>query len=158
MLGSRERHRRAAGRAAALLSGSLGHYDIRVAIAWTDDERETVAAGIARHGVTTGRCAALARVVYAVAQQKDPNARTVRMRPPKGAPWLVPKTSRIPYWNAHVYVETREHAVDAVTGSDGYSPASAYVRDHWEFAAFLRIEEVDPATIDPSIQQLDDES
>lgn len=129
-----------------------------MAIDWTDEEREKVEGGIAKHGIQTGRCAALARVVYPVAQQRDPKARALRMRPPKGATWLVPKASRIPHWKAHVYVETREHAVDAVTRSDGYSPASTYVKDHWDFAEVMRVEEVDPATVDPGIQYVDDES
>lgn len=129
-----------------------------MAIDWTDDEREKVEDGIARHGLQTGRCAALARVVHAVAQQRDSKARAIRMRPPKGATWLVPKTPHIPYWELHVYVETREHAVDAVTGPDGYSPASAYARTHWAFAELMRIDEVDPATVDPGIQYVDDES
>jgi hypothetical protein len=137
---------------------SHGRYTARVAIDWTDEEREKVENGIAKHGIRTGRCAALARIVHPVAQQNDPKACAIRLRPPKGATWLVPKASRIPYWKAHVYVETRGHAVDAVTGSDGYSPASAYVQDHWDFAELMRIEEVDPATVDPGIQDVEDES
>ncbi|MRG96490.1 hypothetical protein [Polyangium spumosum] len=129
-----------------------------MAIDWTDEERKKVEAGIAKHGLRTGRCAALARIVHPVAQQKDPKACAIRMRPPKGATWLVPKASSIPSWKGHVYVETREHAVDAVTGSKGYSPSSTYVNDHWDFAEWMRIDEVDPATVDPGIQDVDDES
>lgn len=129
-----------------------------MAIDWTDDEREKIEAGIARHGILTGRCAALARIVCPIAQQKDPRARAIRMLPPKGATWLIPKTTRIPHWHTHVYVETREHAVDAFTGAGGYCPASAYVEDHWHFAEVMRVEEVDPATVDPGIQDLDQES
>lgn len=57
-----------------------------------------------------------------------------------------------------MYVETREHAIDVVTGSDGYSPASTYVQDHWNFADVMRIEKVDPAMVDPGIQDIEDES
>lgn len=103
---------------------------MRVAIDWKDEEREKVELGIIKHGLHTGRCAALARIVHPVAQQGDPKACAIRMLPPKGATWLVPKTPRIPIWCGHVYIETRGHAVDAVTGSDGYSPSSAYVTDH----------------------------
>jgi hypothetical protein len=129
-----------------------------VAIDWTDEEREKVGDGIAKHGILTGRCAALARIVHPVAQQKDLRACAIRMRPPKGAPWLVPKVSAIPYWQGHVYVETRGHAVDAITGPDGYTPASTYVKEHWHFAEVMRVEEVDPATVDPGIQDVEDES
>lgn len=135
-----------------------GHYAVRVAIDWTDEERDKVENGIAKHGILTGRCAALARIVHPVAQQKDPKARALRMRPPKGATWLVPKASAIPYWKGHTYVETRGHAVDAVTGSNGYSPASTYVEDTWCFAEVMRVEEVDPTTVDPGIQDVEDES
>jgi hypothetical protein len=131
---------------------------MRVAIDWKDEEREKVEIGITKHGLQTGRCAALARIVHPVAQQSDPEACAVRMLPPKGATWLVPKTPRIPVWCGHVYVETRGHAVDAVTGSDGYSPSSTYVKDHWDFAELMRVEAVDPATVDPGIQDVDDES
>jgi hypothetical protein len=70
----------------------------------------------------------------------------------------VPKASRIPRWTGHVYVEAHGHAVDAVTGSDGYSPASEYVQDHWSFAEVMRVEKVDPTTVDPGIQDVEDES
>lgn len=137
---------------------SGGYYAARVAIDWTDEEREAVENGIAKHGIPTSRCAALARIVHPVARRRDASARAIRMRPPKGATWLVPKAPRIPLWQTHVFVETREHAVDAVTGADGYAPASTYVDDHWAFAEMLRVEEVDPTTVDPGIQHVDDES
>lgn len=129
-----------------------------MAIDWTEEERRVVEAGIAEHGANTSRCAALARIVHPVARQRDPRARAIRMLPPKGATWLVPRTDRVPFWRSHVYVETREHAVDAVTGADGHFPASGYVATHWEFAALMRIAEVDPAMVDPGLQRADDES
>ncbi len=126
-----------------------------MSIKWTKGERKEIEDGIANHGIESKRCAALARIVYRVAQRKDSKASAVRMRPPKGAMWLVPKHSSIPWWKEHVYVDTRGHAVDAITGSKGYDPSTGYVADHWEFAEVMRIEMVDPATIDPGIQDAD---
>lgn len=72
---------------------------------------------------------------------------------------MVPKLPTIPSdWVHHVYVETRDHAVDAITGASGHSPASDYVESHWEYAELMRSEEVDPATVDPRIQDVEDES
>lgn len=124
---------------------------------WTDDERQVVEIGIARHGIQSGRCAALARVVYRVAKPRDPHAHGVQLRPPEGAAWLVPKDhDRIPVWGSHVYVETQGHAVDAIAGPDGY-PADAFVQDHWEWHDTLRVTDVDPETVDAGIQDMDEE-
>jgi hypothetical protein len=126
-----------------------------VGVDWTDEERDVVEGGIAKHGLHTGRCAALARIVYSVAKPRDPYAHGVYVQPQAGAVWLVPKAnSRIPYWGSHTYVETQEHAVDAIVGADGY-PAGQFVRDHWEFADSMRISAVDPATVDVGIQDVD---
>lgn len=96
------------------------------------------------------------RIVYSVAKPRDPYAHGVHVQPQAGAVWLVPKAdSRIPYWGSHTYVETQEHAVDAITGADGY-PAGQFLRDHWEFVDTLRVSSVDPATVDAGIQELDD--
>lgn len=129
-----------------------------MSIKWTRGERKVIDAGIATHGIQSKRCAALARIVHRVALKKDPNASAVRMRPPKGAMWLEPKAFGIPYWNEHVYVDTRGHAVDAITGACGYEPSKTYVLEHWEDAELMRIETVDPATIDPGIQDADKET
>lgn len=129
-----------------------------MAIHWTDEERTKIEDGISRHGIRTGRCAALARIVHPIARQQDPDACAIRLRPLKGAIHLVPKVSHIPYWHEHVYVETRAHAVDAITGADGYAPSNTYVNDHWEFAESMRVEKVDPTTVDPGIQDVDEAS
>lgn len=127
-------------------------------IDWTHEERNTVEQGIVAHGIGTCRCASLARIVYAVAKPRDHRARGVQILPPRGALWLVPKLPHnIPRWGAHTYVETQAHAVDAVTGASGYS-AETFLADHWEFSATIRKTEVDPATIDPGIQHMDEES
>jgi hypothetical protein len=128
-----------------------------MAVDWTEQERTAIENGIAEHGIDTGRCAALARIVYRIAKPRDPDARALHVRPAAGARWLVPKEPRVPYWGSHTYVETEEHAVDAVAGADGHHPADRYLQDYWEFSATLRVSEVDPATIDPGIQDADGE-
>jgi hypothetical protein len=125
-------------------------------VSWTEKERTEVERGIAEHGIDSKRCAVLARIIYAVAKPKDPLAHGVHIHPAPGARWLVPKVSMVPYWGSHTYVETRDHAVDAITGSKGYL-AAAFLNDHWEFSATIRKTEVDPATIDRGLQHVDEE-
>ena len=69
----------------------------------------------------------------------------------------MPKAPDVPYWGAHTYVETEGHAVDAIVGPDGH-PAERFLEDHWAWAQTLRVSEVDPATIDPGIQDVDGEA
>lgn len=132
---------------------------VAMAIDWSEQERTIIEQGIENHGIRTGRCAALARIVYTVAKPRDQGARAVHVRPAPGARWLVPKSReegpRIPYWGAHTYVETERHAVDAVTGANGYSPADGYLQHYWEWSDMMRVREVDPATIDPGLQSAD---
>lgn len=123
---------------------------------WTKEERLTLERGIADHGIHTGRCAAFARIAHAVARPRDEGARGIQIRPAPGARFLVPKVSRIPYWGSHTYVETRAHAVDAITGPDGYA-AEKFLLDHWEYSSSIRKIEANPAMIDQGIQYLDDE-
>lgn len=125
-----------------------------MAVDWTDDERARIVQGIATHGLTTGRCAALARIVFALAQPRDEHAHGAQLQPPSGARWLVPKAPHVPYWGSHTYVVTERHAVDAVVGPDGYE-ADRFVRDHWEFWETIRVSEVDPATVDPGIEDME---
>lgn len=122
-----------------------------VGIDWTEEEREAVEQGLRTHPMASGRCTALARIVYAVAKPRDPGARGIHLKPREAARWLVPKKSGVPYWHTHTFVETQEHSVDAVTGQDGY-PARTYVADHWHFHESLDAREIDVATIDPGIQ------
>ena len=122
-----------------------------MAIDWTERERAIIVQGIANHGLRTGRCAALARIVYGIAKPRDPNTRGLHLRPAPGARWLVPKAPHVPYWGSHTYVETENHAVDAIAGPDGHS-AECFLQDHWEFWKTMRVSEVDVATIDPGIQ------
>jgi len=50
-----------------------------------------------------------------------------------------------------VYVETNDHAVDAVTGSAGFE-ALTYREHFWDYAETQRVREIDPEDVDPGIQ------
>lgn len=134
-----------------------GAYHAPVSVKWTKDEHHKVAQAIADHGLESRRCAAVARVVYGVAKPKDAAARGIQMQAPPGARWMIPKKPRIPQWNSHTYVETQEHAVDAVTGPDGYA-AATYRTEHWNWSETFVVCEVDVATVDPGIEDIEDET
>ncbi len=38
--------------------------------------------------------------------------------------WILPKRPDLPRWASHTYVAAHQHAVDAITGADGYDPSS----------------------------------
>ena len=129
-----------------------------MSVDWTGKERGEVTDGIKTYGIRSGMCAALARVVHRVATAGARDARGMQLRCKGAARYLLPRKPNIPHWGAHTYVETVEHAVDAVTGPDGYE-AKSYVDDHWHWndRVYERVE-VDVATIDPGIEALGDES
>jgi hypothetical protein len=122
-----------------------------VAISWTKQERDTVEQGMTDHPLNSGRCAALARVVYKVASVKDPEAHGVQIRPKRGARYLVPKPPHVPYWFSHTLVETQGHDIDAITGPDGHD-AQEYLEQYWHFHETLDVRSVDVETIDPGIE------
>lgn len=131
-----------------------------MAVDWTDDEHRAVEAGIRRYGIRSGMCAALARLVHRVATSGGRDTRGVQLRPKAttAVRFLLPRRPQIPTWGAHTYVETSEHAVDAVTGPGGYA-ASSYVEDHWHWDdRHYEQVEVDVQTVDPGIQDIGDES
>lgn len=124
---------------------------------WSDSEYREIKESIKKYDVRSGMCAALARVVHRVATTGARDARGVQLRCKKPVRYLVPKKPHIPYWGAHTYVETQEHAVDAVTGPDGYK-AISYVGDHWHWSeSFYERVEIDVATVDPGIEDIGDE-
>jgi hypothetical protein len=47
--------------------------------------------------------------------------------------------------------------VDAVTGPEGYAAAS-YMENHWHWSETFHVQEVDVATVDPGIEDIEDES
>ena len=124
-----------------------------MAVGWNERERATVEDGVSRHPVASGRCAALARVVFAVGWQRDPATRGRQVRPPKrsAARFVVPKVPHPPRWGTHTFVESHHHAVDALTGADGCS-ALAYLDTHWEYADHLEVHHVDVDAVDPGIE------
>jgi hypothetical protein len=134
-----------------------GAYPVLMAVKWTDDEHHKVAKAIADHGLKSKRCAAVARVVYGVAKPKDEKTRGIQMQAPPGARFMIPKEPRIPQWNSHTYVETQEHAVDAVTGPHGHA-AATYREDRWKWSETFLVREVDVTTVDPGIEDVEDET
>ncbi|MBK9260656.1 MAG: hypothetical protein IPM54_12645 [Polyangiaceae bacterium] len=122
-----------------------------MAIPWTKDERNDVEQGIAKHPIESGRCAALARVIYKIAKPGDPDTYGVQLRPQRGARYLVPIEPNVPYWHSHTLVATHDHNVDAVTGADGYH-AKEYLERYWHFHQMLTVEMVDVETIDVGIE------
>ena len=125
---------------------------------WTEKEHREIAEGIKKYDISSGKCAALARIVHRVAKAGARDARGVQLRCKKAVRFLVPRKPEIPCWGAHTYVETREYAVDVVTGPDGYKAAS-YVNDHWHWNdRFYEQVEIDVATVDPGIEDIGDES
>lgn len=126
-----------------------------MAIDWRGNERDRVDDGIRRHPVASGRCAALARVVFAVGRERDETTRGRQIRPQKrsAARFVVPKVHQPPRWYSHTLVETHGHAIDAITGTDGCS-AEIYLATHWEYCEQLEVHDVDVDTIDPGIQDV----
>lgn len=122
-----------------------------MAIDWTADERPRVETAVAAHPVKSGRCAALARVVFAVGCERDAETVGRHVRPRGAARFVVPKHPDARLWWSHTFVETHGHAVDALTGAGGH-PADAYRAEFWEFPETLSWSEVDVSTIDPGIQ------
>lgn len=122
-----------------------------MAITWDDEAHGLITQAIEHHGLRSGRCAAVARVVHRVATPRDPETRALQMKPPRGARWLIPRDPRIPQWSSHTYVETMAHAVDAVTGPEGH-PAASYRESHWHWSETFEVQEVDVMTVDPGIQ------
>lgn len=108
---------------------------------------------IRRFPVSSGKCAALARVVVTVGRERDEKAggRQVRPRTLSAARYVVPKLSSPPLWGSHTFGVAHEHAVDALTGADGCA-VTEYLREHWEYWEHVEVHDVDVETVDPGIQ------
>ena len=122
-----------------------------MAVDWQAKERAQVEAALARHPVTSGRCAAVARVVYEVGAARDPATRGRHLRPKGAERYVVPKHDPNPRWGNHTFSETHGHAVDALTGSGGCL-AGDYLAAHWEEVDYLLVHDIDPFTVDPGIE------
>lgn len=123
-----------------------------MAIEWVNEERSRVAAAMDLYPVSSGRCARLARIVYGVAQPRDATTRGLQILPPTAARFVIPKHDPNPQWISHTLVETMEHRVDALTGTDG-TVAANYMAKHWEYCDYLRVQEVDVFSVDPEIEE-----
>lgn len=119
---------------------------------WTDEERSDVDLAIARHPLESGRCAALARAVFAVGVRRDERTAGRQVRPRHSAArFVLPRKPLRRHWGTHTFAETHRHAVDALTKTDG-CPADEYLGAHWQYPDALAIYEVDLETIDPGIE------
>lgn len=121
-------------------------------VPWTAEEQARIEAGIALHPVGSGRCAALARIVFAVGVDRDDATQGRQIVPTSAARYVVPKVSPTPRWGSHTFVDTHAHSVDALTGATG-CPSSAYLPVHWEYPEALCIRDVEVQDVDPGIQE-----
>ena len=139
---------------AAVSSLAQTDYDLRMAVDWTAEERPKIDAAIHSHPLDSGRCAALARAVFAVGIQRDPETRGRQVRPKDSAArFVVPKVPLKRRWGTHTFTEAHGHAVDALTKSDGCA-ADEYLRTYWQYPEFLLLHGVDLESVDPGIEDV----
>lgn len=123
-----------------------------VAVDWTAPERTVVEDGLARFPISSGRCAALARVVHGVGSKRDKTTKGRQITPKSAARFVVPKCDVPPKWWSHTYVDTHQHSVDALTGVNG-CPRDDYLETHWTYCECLRVADVDVSSVDTGIQE-----
>jgi hypothetical protein len=123
-----------------------------VTLEWTPEERTQVEAGIARYPAESGRCAALARIIYRLALPKDKQTRGIQLSGAHQARWLILKRDRPRQWKTHTLVETARHDADALTGPDG-CPTEQYLERHFQFPEAIAVRDVDVFTVDPWIEE-----
>ncbi len=122
-----------------------------MSVDWTEIERDEISRGIQEHDLQSGAARpSLGSCTGSESRRMLPHA-AFNCGGKGAARFLVPRKPHIPYWNAHVYVETAAHAVDAVTGPEGHA-AATYVEDHWQWCDKYETAEVDVALIDPGIE------
>ena len=122
-----------------------------MSIDWSAGERTQITGALARFPIESGRFAALARVVYQVAQPRDSETHGLLVLPVGAARFVVPKHVPRPRWGSHTLVETMQHRVDALTGVEGTSTGS-YLSEHWEYPECLRVTQIDVFSVDPGIE------
>lgn len=88
-------------------------------LVWKTDERDKINGALRRFSAESGKCAALARVVFSVAKRGDLAATGIQVRPRGSARYIQTKHPRVYYWHSHTLVRTRAHHVDALTGRTG---------------------------------------
>lgn len=121
---------------------------------WKVQQRERVEEAMIRFPVDSGKCAALARAVIAVARVNDAEASGVQVNARKPARYILPKHPKVNFWHSHTLVRTLSHHVDALTGADGCVEAS-YLETHWNYPECLVMTDVDVDEIDPGVQDVD---
>ena len=120
-------------------------------MSWTEGERTQVEEGMRTHPIESGKCAALARLVAAVASGGGRTTSGHQVRPLTGR-FIVPKHAAPPCWASHTFARTEDHEVDVLTTGTG-TPRALYLETHWEHADFLTVVDVDLLQVDPGIQQ-----
>jgi hypothetical protein len=114
-----------------------------------------MAAPWTRHPVVSGRCAAVARVVFEVGRRRDEETRGRQVRPTTRARYILPKHPDVQCWGSHTFVEAHRHAVDALTDVDGCDPA-LYLEKYFQYAEHLRVIDVDVHRVDAGIEDEDE--
>lgn len=110
-----------------------------MAIDWSDEDRASVDALIASYPADSGECEALVRALVPVARRSDASARALEVRPVHAAArFVVPRKPLRRRWYTHALTETRAHALDALTGTEG-TPRDAYLETHFQYADVLRL-------------------
>ena len=123
-----------------------------MAVDWEPEERAAIERGIVQHPVTSNRCAALARIVYRIAQPRDGQTRGIQIHPKTPARWILPKRPLPRLWGTHTLIETQEHRVDALTGADGCA-SERYLEEHYRYPQALAAHDVDVFSVDPWIEE-----
>lgn len=122
-------------------------------IEWAGDDRAKLEAGMGQHPASSGRCAALARIVYRVALPHDQRTQGCQVRPKGAARFVVPKFPHAPYWASHTFIDTRAHAVDALTGVEGCL-SETYLQEFWQHPDYLTVHDVDVHSVDVGIENI----
>lgn len=121
---------------------------------WRTADRKTLDEAFRRYPAESGKCAALARVVHAVARSRDWEATGLQIRARGAAPYICPKHPKVRVWFSHTLVRTREHHVDALTGPEGCQQGE-YLSSYWYYPDVLTVVEVDVAAVDPGVQDVE---
>jgi hypothetical protein len=126
-----------------------------MAIDWSDEDRASVDALIARHPADSGECETLARALLPVARRSDVRACALELRPAHAAArFVLPRKPLRRQWYKHVLTETRAHALDALTGPEG-TPRDDYLETHFQYADALRLAATELEPVDESGQEGD---
>lgn len=121
-----------------------------MSVIWPAEQRGVVEEGMAKHPVSSGRCAALARVVQVAAGDAELAHEGLFLQPKWPAPYLPTKHGTLA-WHHHVVSVVETDCVDAFTGADGFARAE-YLHQFFDDVAYIEQSRVDVSTIDPNIE------